>query len=88
MSGDSHENTHDWTIVDSAEGFNVSSLLHNPTLGFEGIDPHMTIPHEELEQRLEVVKRNGQTPVEDLIHPPEQRIFRTLREYTINMKIN
>ena len=84
----SHENTHDSTIVGRAGGFDVSSHLRNPTLGFGGINPHMTIPHEELEQRLEVVRKIGETPVEDLIPPLEQQRFTTLREYTVNMKVN
>ena len=82
------EVSHDLRIVGSSEGFDVSSHLHNPILGFGGTNPHMTIPHEELEHRLEVVRRNRETPVEDLIPPPEQRTFMTSRDYTVNMKFN
>ena len=74
------EVSHDLRIVGGTEGFDVSSSLHEPTIGFGGTDPHMIISHEELEQRLEVVRRRGETPIEDLIPPPEQRTFRTLRE--------
>ena len=71
ISEASNETTHDMTIVGSTEGFDVSSHLLDSTLRSRGIDPHMTIPHEELEQGLEVVRRNGETPLEDLIPPPK-----------------
>ena len=82
------EVSHDLRIFGGTKCFGVSIRIHEPTIGFGDTNPHMIIPHEELEQRLVVVIRKWETPIEDIIPPLEQRTFRNLREFTVNMKVN
>ena len=71
ISEASIEPPHDSTNTGSLIGFNDSSHHSDPPSGIGDIDLDVPIPHDELEQRLEVVKQSRETPIEDLMPSPE-----------------